>query len=176
MNKKHVMVDLETLDNKPGAVILSIGAVQFDKDGLGHTFHNYIDTEDCQRLGMTISASTLKWWMSQSDEARRRVFEAEGHSLKDVLFTFSCWFEDSGCEYLWGNGAASDNVLLATAYDLVNDPVIRKPWHFRNDRCYRTMKNEYPHIEAEPFVGVEHDALDDAKHQASHLIKIWRSK
>lgn len=175
-DKKHVMVDLETLDNKPGAVILSIGAVQFDKNGLGHEFHNYIDPEDCQRHGMTISADTLKWWMMQSDEARRRVFEANGHSLKNVLYAFSCWFANSGCEYLWGNGAAFDNVLLATAYDLVGDGLIKKPWDFWNDRCYRTVKAENWFIKADPFEGTEHDALDDAKHQARHLIKIWQSK
>jgi exodeoxyribonuclease VIII len=44
-------------------------------------------------------------------------------------------------------------------------------WEFWKDRCYRTIKNCYPDV---PFDrrGTHHNALDDARSQALHLIAI----
>lgn len=168
--KKHVMLDLETLGTSPGSVILSIGAVRFDENGLGDTFHKHIDPEDCLKLGMTVDASTIFWWMAQSEEARNNLLVAGKYLLMQTLYAFSSWF--AGSEYLWGNGAAFDNALLSAAYRSVD---ISFPWEFWNDRCFRTVRAENPHVSAPEFEGVKHNALDDACHQARHLIKIWET-
>ena len=70
-------------------------------------------------------------------------------------------------EGVWGNGASFDNVLLATAYKRLG---METPWPFWKDRCFRTMKNvcKVDHS----FEGTAHNALDDARSQAQHLIKI----
>ena len=72
---------------------------------------------------------------------------------------------------MWGNGAEFDNVILSQAYKNVEKEV---PWQYYNNRCYRTVKNLFPHIEMER-VGAHHNALDDAKSQAEHLLGIIRT-
>ena len=69
----HIMVDIETLDTVQSAVVLSIGAVAFDPHTkeLGEKFYVEFttDLQAQQRLGRTISADTVTWWMQQGAAA-----------------------------------------------------------------------------------------------------------
>lgn len=171
-NKSHVMVDLETLGTVPGSVILSIGAVKFDEQGVGEpAFHQGIDIQNCIDAGLTVDGKTFKWWLQQNDAARTSLIAMTKVRLVSVLYNFSTWFQ--GSVYIWGNGSDFDVSLLTAAYNKVHQ---EPPWNFWNVRCFRTIKNEDKHIEPPVFEGVEHNALDDAHNQALHLIKIWRSK
>lgn len=51
---------------------------------------------------------------------------------------------------------------------------LEQPWAFWNDRCYRTLKARSELKIAR--TGTHHNALDDAKSQALHLITIWRAE
>ena len=78
------MIDLETLGTDPTAPIVAIGAVFFDpKTGeLGVEFSATIDFESaCERR--TPDASTIKWWLKQSDDARAKVIR--GNSTMETL-------------------------------------------------------------------------------------------
>lgn len=68
----NVMVDIETLDNKPTSAIVSIGAVMFGPNGYDeyNTFYMVVDAQSCIDAGLTLSADTISWWMKQSDQAR----------------------------------------------------------------------------------------------------------
>ena len=69
-----------------------------------------------------------------------------------------------------GNGADFDLPILAAAYAAVGLSV---PWKPYNGRCYRTLKNLAPVVKlARP--GTHHNALDDARTQAVHAIKLMR--
>ena len=70
------------------------------------------------------------------------------------------------------NGAAFDNVILASAYRRNGT---RQPWQFLNDRCYRTMKAQYPAVKMQRN-GTHHNAVDDAESQARHLIAMMTPK
>lgn len=169
---KHVMIDLETLGNAPGCALLSLGAVSFDGEWVADEYYQRIDAESCVRAGLSVDVSTVRWWLGQSEEARAEV-AGLGGNLKDVLGSFSEWLGMVGngekpC--VWGNGASFDNACLAAAYRAVRLPL---PWPFWNDRCYRTMKGLAPAVKMERG-GVHHNALDDAKSQAEHLIAICR--
>lgn len=162
----HVMVDLETLGTSNNSVILTLGAARFTKDAVLDTFYRRIDPHSCLAAGLVMDLDTIRWWMSQSDDARAAAF-AKGEMLPDVLNAFTSWYQQGAC--LWGNGATFDNVLLASAYKACN---LKTPWPYWGDRCYRTLKNLYPQVTADKFEGVQHNALDDAVHQAKHVIKI----
>lgn len=164
----HVMLDLETMGNSAQAPIIAIGAVEFDANGLGHTFYEVVDLESSMRLGLHPDASTIMWWMQQSDEARA-AFKRPGVQLVEALTNFANWLAPN--VELWGNGAAFDNAILSSSYRAAN---LMQPWKFWNDRCYRTVKAMYPQIKLER-VGTYHNALDDAKSQAEHLIQIWKA-
>lgn len=169
----NIMLDLETLDSAPMAAILSIGAVAFTENGIEGTFYARVTVESAMQHG-TVSASTLEWWLKQSNEARAELTRAGRGSLPETLEAFSNFVKlakKDDATKIWGNGADFDNVVLASAYRQCSLPL---PWEYRNNRCYRTMKAMYPQV---PFVreGTHHNALDDAATQALHLIKIFKA-
>lgn len=169
-----VMLDLETMGNGNTAAIVAIGAFKFDL----HNPQNPADIEDGQRFyanvslksamgaGLKADPDTIMWWMGQ-DAAARASLTANPMSLEGALHAFSLFM--AGGNFLWGNGATFDNVILRSAFDALG---MKTPWHYTKDMCYRTFKNMYG--KAVPFVrqGVAHNALDDAITQALHLQKI----
>lgn len=162
---QDVMVDIETLGNGSKAVITSIGAVLFNGDGLGHTFYSRVCPQSCVDVGLELDVSTIIWWLKQSDAARAE-FQGASRPLQEVLADFAI-FLPQGVR-VWGNGATFDNVIVGNAYKACG---LHQPWGFWNDRCYRTIKNQYPNV---PIgrTGTHHHALEDAKSQALHLLLI----
>jgi len=164
--KTQVMLDLETLGQKPGSVIVAIGAVQFGGGKITSEFYRRITATSAVRVGLRIDAETVLWWLKQSDAARAEITQP-GEAIARVLMDFTTWLGAAEAE-VWGNGAGFDNVLLAAAYDACG---LKPPWNFWNDRCYRTMKN-LRLVDLPPQTGTAHNALDDARYQAQHLMKI----
>jgi len=167
--KKHVMADFETWSTLPNAAPRSLGAVCFTKDGLtGEEFYVNIDEADVREKGLHFLESTIKWWSEQSEEARQ-VLEVEPNSLLDALTKFSRWLRETGGSYLYGNGADFDNPILKMCYEAIDADFPFEPY---NGRCYRTIKC----FEGVPSMarrhGTHHNALDDAKSQAIHLLEI----
>lgn len=175
----NVMLDLETLGNEPGACILSIGACVFDplSRKIDSTFYTHIELQDSIRNGFSINASTINWWMMQSNEARAAVFNVPANAcmrVVEALANFGDWIYDSASDpsevLMWGNGASFDNVLLSYAYRKFAMPL---PWSYKGDRCYRTIRNMFkdvPHDNNDTYTS--HVAIDDAVSQALHLMKI----
>lgn len=161
----RVMLDLETLGNAPGCVIVAIGAVQFGTGTIISEFYRRVDAESCVRCGLRLDVSTVLWWMKQSDAARAEL-NKPGLHLAQCCQDFTKWLIDDAAE-IWGNGADFDNVILASGYAAVTHPL---PWKFWNNRCYRTIKAHYAHIPPAKKNG--HNALEDARNQAEHLMKL----
>lgn len=170
------MVDLETFGTKPGSVICSIGAVKFNTGkGIYEEFYKRIDIESCVKAGLTFDSTAILWWMDQSDDARKELLNTDRLLLSEALSGFSYWclYNEHGKRaesdiVIWGNGALMDNNLLSVAYDKC---ALSKPWTYKGDRCYRTVKELYPDIKIESS-GILHHALNDAKSQANHLLKM----
>lgn len=166
------MLDLETLGNNPRSVIIAIGAVAFDPegDGIAGEFYQVVDPQSCVDAGLTLDVSTVMWWMGQSDDARKAVCRS-GNPLKDVLTDFADWYRGVSEGPVWGNGSDFDNVIMNSAYRAIGEP--RAPWLHWQNRCYRTMKSQYPDV---PLVrnGTHHHALHDAATQARHLQAIFK--
>ena len=172
----HFMLDLETLGVGPNAAVVAIGACAFDphKSGVdADKFYLRVTLADAMRYGQ-VDASTVKWWMGQSDAARNATFQGDASPLAWSLERFNAWL-DRLCELkakteacVWGNGATFDNVVIRSAFKAVE---IEPIWSFRNDKCYRTVVNLVPQDRRPPFVnvGVAHNALDDAVAQACYL-------
>lgn len=169
MNYEHVMVDLETLGTRAGCQVLSIGAVAFNKAGLGPEYYAVLETETQAALGLTTEPSTLEWWARQS-QAARRVFTDPKVDFVHGMGSFSSWLHADvasiGKIKMWGNGSDFDNSILYAAYAAAG---LKVPWLFWNSRCYRTLKNLCLNI---PLTrqGTYHNALDDAKSQAEHAV------
>lgn len=166
------MIDLETRGFKPGCAILSIGAVSFGSL-LGKEFYRVVNTASCHEAGLTDDESTMIWWKKQSKEAAKVVAQSEagGLPLEEALAELEAFLGGFGIKQVkvWGNGSDFDNAILACAYGAVKKP---QPWPFWNNRCYRTLKGLYPQVKLQKRTGTYHNALDDAKTQAEHLIRI----
>lgn len=164
----HVMMDLETMGTRPDAPIVSIGAVGFDKTSILREFHAAVDLGSAIASGAVVDASTIMWWLQQSDEARAALVAPDPYSIVGALTELSRWIDWDKALGVWGNGATFDNVILRQSY---HRTAVACPWPFWKDRCYRTVKSMYPTVALERS-GTHHKALDDARSQALHLIEI----
>lgn len=176
----NTMLDLETLGRKPFFSVLSIGACVFrtdlDPDTVAPAelivdpFYVAIDLQSCLDLGLKVDADTMRWWMQQSPEAMKAAFEDPRRlPLPQALDAFTTWV-NSRPLIMWGNSARFDLGMTEALYTACGK---QSPWEFRNERCYRTIKNipEARGIEC-PRYGVHHNALDDAISQSLHLAAI----
>lgn len=174
----HIMLDLETMSLAPNAAIISIGAVEFTLGENGRIVREFkmnVDLSSSAYHGLHIDPNTVKWWMSQSEEAKKSTF-TDTCDLAEAIGCFTQWIDDGrqlGEEvYVWGNGAAADNVWIDSAYKAV---CYDKPWRHTNDRCFRTVKSLYPKIEISDEA-IAHDSLCDARWQARYLIELFGVK
>lgn len=159
----NIMLDLETMGNGSFSAIVSLGAVRFNELEVTDEFYTVIDLGSSMKLGLKPDASTIMWWLSQSLEAQEEL-SSNPRPIEEVLCAFGMWVGE--VPVVWGNGATFDNVILSNAYHLAD---IRRPWKYKNDRCYRTVKAMYPEV---PYVevGIYHKGVDDARSQALTLI------
>ena len=167
---KNIMLDLETYGTSPGCIVLSIGAVWFDRTALGDTFYQVINLESSRKYALEADPSTLQWWERQSPQAREVIEHAESteHSLplKAALQNFHDFVKAQTSVKVWGNGADFDNPILSHLYRAAG---MKQPWTAYNGRCYRTLKNMLSGPKIERAGTVYHNALGDAVAQARHL-------
>lgn len=144
---KHIMIDTETLGRTPGSVVRSVAAIEFDPQ-TGETGRRKvwkIDLADSIRYGFRIEASTLKWWMMQSDAARRNFVEGAETLLVDFmeeLMDFMTETDENGDFTLWCLQLDFDVAMLRSMYSWYNQHVNGSdaevlPWNFRKVRDVR---------------------------------------
>lgn len=163
----HAMIDFETLSTMPNAVVLSLGAVTFNDAAVIDTFYVNVDREDCKALGLHVQQSAVDWWAKQSDAAKQSLLMPPPMPLLEAMTAFSKWWRATGAQCIWGNGADFDNPIMRSLFNALDADTPYRPYV---GRCYRTIKS----IPGMPIMtvrqGVHHNALDDAKNQAEHLI------
>lgn len=170
-----VMVDIETLDTTPNAVILSIGAVAFNRAGVIDTFYTNISLKDNLKHNRTISEDTFYWWMSQDKQAGK-VLGENPTTMYLALHRFLEFMRSNGDIRklrLWGNGAAFDNVILRDALSQITLGGA-EVWKFYNDMCFRTYVKMNNIERVRPTVA--HDALSDALAQTQSLLDHWKKE
>lgn len=168
------MIDLETLATTPDATVLSIGAVKFDpfgdelNDRKMESFYLRVDVDSCDKLGLTVSESTLEWWSKQSQEAQDEAFNPEGRvdivDAMNQLYKF-CW----GSKRVWSNGAGFDVVILETIFRKISKAY---PWPYWAVRDCRTIYDLGIDPKRPPVL--KHHALEDAWNQAVGVQNVLR--
>lgn len=183
---RDIMIDLEALDSRNTAIVVSLGAVYFDTSRmeLGDEFYmecSY-DCQDQYDKGRTFSFDTFRWWMAQGDVARSVFLPSKDpedvsrfkQRTEHLLHAFSAFVQkaDGGKARVWGNGATYDNVVMRSLYNTYN---IKCPWAYSNDLCYRSVKNLFGNRAKLERVGTHHNGLDDAKTQAVHMMQMLKA-
>lgn len=165
--KKHLMIDLETLGSGPDAAIISCGVVMFTApDGIVRDAEWFI--RDPFNQGRKVDPKTLEWWKTQGalldDHLTRASIDGMGlDQFAERLYDFvGAHREDVRA---WSNGATFDLVILDHLFRSLG---FDRPWHFTNERCYRTLKSiatDFGHFRP----ATRHDALSDARAQAMNV-------
>lgn len=164
----RLMIDFETLDIAECPVILSMGAVVFNENGIVDCFFEKIDQHSCLDLGCTVSIDTLLWWEQQTEAARAAAFGGKtniGYAM-GMLVDF---YKKHECGEIWSKGAIAD---IRWANNILDKLSLEKPWKFWQEMCFRTYVKYSDWVDFEP-TGEAHNALDDATNQAKHWISIY---
>lgn len=184
---KHIMVDIETFGTGNHSLIISLGAVWFDPNVLGaikERFYVTIDPIQAQRNGFRVDMPTVMWWMQPEQRLAWDQWTKTMHFPPELaLQGFSQWLDQldqieppppmparedgsPGINHrtFWANSPAFDCVILRQQYEVMMLPA---PWGFRNEMDVRTFKN-LPKAKSvcPPQVGLVHNSVDDAEHQA----------
>ena len=175
LSPHNIVVDIETLATSPDAVILSIGAAAVDLKDMEviDNFYLTIRTKEQLAMGRVEDKRTREWWDKQAGNIKEETW-AEEWLLKDALVQLRLWMKFTkgvdGAISVWGNGAAFDNTILAHAYNMCDVPMA---WHYRYDRCFRTVKAMFPEVVHRPQdPATKHHALHDAVYEAQCLIRV----
>jgi hypothetical protein len=151
---------------------VQIGACYFDrKTGeIGETFLIDIDADSSARAGFKFDASTVFWWLQQSDETRRSVFGSElsRTDVREAINEFNSFSKKA--KAIWSH-ATFDFVIIMNHFDRLN---IKPNFHYRAARDLRTL-TDLANLQREDFekykrVGVHHNALDDCIYQVKYAV------
>lgn len=164
VDKVHVMVDIETLDVVPSAVILSIGATTLDPD---YPIAFYSELAVSTQFERTRSEGTIEWWSKQTIPMPQGTID-----IVIALADFKKYLSALRAEpIIWCKGTDFDTAILANAYAQYKIPL---PWKYNAIRDFRTVKKLFPHYKF-PANPNAHHALADAKHQAEELRAILKA-
>lgn len=147
-NTNTVVIDTETLDTQSSAVVLTVSAVRFNRYGHGlniefesdgslkpegpDQLHVMLNVTEQLIHGRTVSASTIKWWREQSQEAQESVMHGETFNVDDVMDLLTEFIGDA---QVYCRGTDFDPPILASLYRMVGQ---KAPWKYNQVRDVRT--------------------------------------
>lgn len=183
----EMMIDLETLDTKPSAVVLSVGAVVWETlyseaDGLTYEikdrFLRVLNMEEQFSRGRTVSQSTLLWWQRQDSTAQVEAFNPVRRNVRLVLDELRGFVDqyadqsvgDLGINAFWASPATFDFPIWEDLAMTFSNFV---PWTYRQKYDVRTVVREAnlsarDHLDS-TLVGIPHTPVYDCEWQVSLL-------
>lgn len=180
----HISIDIESAATSTKAAVVQIGIAMMKKgEILDHMGRNIkVDITDYDRYPeFDVNIGTMLWWAQQDSEARLEAFGVYNPTLMESVnedrlslpaaIQHLCLHikSVSGKIKVWAKPPSFDLVILqhairVTGYDY--------PWHYRDERCLRTLLSMTPKdasIHGMPFEGAKHDAYADALHQLKQI-------
>ena len=180
---KHIMVDIETLSTAVNAVVLSVGAVEFDPmtGAILRKFYHELDLSE--QTNRHIDANTVPWWVKQClVNVDNIAFLAKNNREKDgvefVLYKLGAFINGDtayamvragGYEKisLWACDPDFDIAILANLYKEHNLPT---PWKYSEPKSVRTVRmlTQIAGMDI-PTQEATHNALEDCIRQAKEV-------
>lgn len=174
--KRHIMIDNETFGTRKNAVVVSVGAVAFDLDGtidLNGGLHYALNIDEQLAAGRSMNASTLKWWLEQSELARVALVKQMDRavSVSQFMDRFDAFVSYYSPQVkIWCKGANFDIALLDSLYEHAGR---KRPYGYNATGDTRSFEKFYT-LADNPPDGIYHDALSDAVWQAQQLQNLCR--
>jgi len=169
---QDIMLDIETMSTRGNAAIVAIGAVRFDPWGVdtietlraGPTFYTAVRLDaQTEVYGRHVDPDTVRWWSTQSEEARARLLHQPLH-FDDAMILYNKFAD--GASRVWGYGAAFDNAIVE---DALKSMALKSSVSYRGQFCMRTICGMAKANRMMDGRLVAHYALDDAIHQCLQL-------
>jgi len=184
-SKKYtdLVIDLETLSTRWNATVLSIGYQFFSPltFEFGPKKEILVEYAGLTQQNHHVCNGTKKWWSKQGEDAKRVLTEPNRVALGEALNILTAdVVQSSNTDSLevWGNGSSFDITIMDFAF---RTHLGREaPWRFYNVRDVRTLVKTGQLFGIEfkannSFVGVKHNAADDAEHEAKYITDIITS-
>lgn len=169
----EMMIDLETLSTKVNAVIVECGWCLFDLEpSFIHSSGSLcLSVEEQLEMGRDINYDTLKWWLMQSEEARKKLCApSDIYSVKEFLVYLHDAFNwKADIEGVWSHGLTFDLPILSHLFAQMK---MKEPWHYKTPRDTRTMLWLSP-VDFVPAT-IKHSAEADAIAQAMTMQNSWK--
>lgn len=170
----RIMLDIETLStHNSNAVVLSVGAVKWIMNKREPIFLGsslwVLSLRDQFARGRTTMDSTIKWWQSQSDAARKHWQFPDKPPVEIGTFAqeFGQWFDPDA--EAWANGIVFDLGNLSTLLGVA-------PWKYNAAADARTIYKHTAQIRQRPADvnnGAAHDPIADCKSQIWGVWEHW---
>lgn len=186
----EMMIDLETLDTRPKAIVLSVGAVIWetfqDEDGnlSYHVWERFLRRPEIDPqviFGRTISEETLLWWQKQTVDARAEAFDKDRQPIGQVMIDLKTLAGKYDVNHFWASPDTFDFPIMESLAEDVG-LLSMLPWSYRQKYDVRTVVNEASYSasahKAEGLAGVPHTPVFDCEWQIDLLtaarVKIGR--
>lgn len=161
MKSLHITLDLETASLKSNAAIIQIAAIAWDIDAKTmkkqpllydkhddpFIFNAYSDLRTCIVNGLDFDPETIKWWSTQSKEAKAALVDSSFtlEPIEDLISDFYSWIREVKAFFhadeviIWSQGTDSDISILRTVSQILG--IKELPWEYNNVRDCRTFRN-----------------------------------
>jgi len=174
-NLLHIMVDIETTSVSPNAGIWQIGACVFNEDHVGYFFHT-LNVYAIDNDKYHWDRNTIEWQIQHNSTEWNVANEIPNDTtMWEFLERFSKWILEQKKNFnksklaIWSKGSYFDIPILENAFKTEN---ISLPWRYNEIYDARTIFNLTGHVM--PRFDGAHNALNDARHQAAELEKVFR--
>ncbi len=185
----HFSLDIETLDTRPTAVVLSIGICKFDpeaQNAVGPIEHVSLEVGVQIANNRTVSSDTFYWWVDQLVQMEANPFPQPVEEVMDAMarvidfiYSNSEKLEDDkdslyqdAC--VWVRGPHFDWTIMD---NLAKQVGVEWPIRYDKIRDQRTFcKGEKYEPPENGEVFVKHDALGDAIMQAMFIQQVAKKR
>jgi hypothetical protein len=177
-NPLHLMLDIETLDNAPTALVLSAGWAWFNRDKV-HSSGSICFDHDLQLDGQdrTVSLDTMRWWHRQRTPMPESKHGFDVRMLAPAMQRTHPYYgtkypADLGAHLVWANSPSFDCVILRCWAARLRYTL---PWKFYQERDFRTYaylveQSQSSALAVIPRRAAQHSAEQDARDQAQFMI------
>lgn len=176
----------KTLGRRPGCLVMSIGAVMFDREGQDpaaclraeNQFYEPISAFDSSSHGFTSDPETLRWWKKQpSWSVVGADFMDSGTSVATACEKLAAFIAEHRPTKIWSNSPTFHVAIIDTLFDKMG---LRSPIHYRDQMDFRTLmdlvyvdRDERPQIDGDDRFPSQH-ALGDGIVQARAIVQALR--
>ena len=177
---KHIMLDLETLDNTPTSYILEIAAVEFDPltGKIINELHLRTPREEAQDKS-TASASTILWWQQTNSNKFADLCKNgdETRTLSEICAKLRDFFyTNDGVLHVWYTGTFDVDIInhFVKSYDSYARGDLVEFWKVRDVRTARTLARDLGFVDPEIREDELHSALSDCHRQIQYVVGLCK--